>query len=387
MAERPVFIPNVKGNPVIVEMIEFQWNPGFSKKQKQKNVEELHKNAINYGISPVLEISTKSQEKLGISLSAFNLKLELQNGIMVSVESAFQSSKVFEYGGPFLDLLGMDGKKIKKDERLRKSGNLKRFFFENSEWNLEPKSSFYDWLYLNALNQNKNLSVKLLNYNGFTDIEFNPKKQFNCQARSAALFVSLSRQGILENVLSSKDSYLKYLAKFESKKPGINMSEQTDIFSATHTKKENTIIEILTKFTTEFVSLHWNKNRLEKYNVPKWIRIDNYHNSKYRNEYGCFALLKNEKIKLIGQPYIKLNLNEEKLVNFGEIIDNYLLSKKEKKHTYQDFDELYFCPIDEDLVYLSKAIKEYLINKKGIYNALPANNAINPTKNAGHEFS
>ena len=76
MAERPVFIPNIKGNPVVVEMIEFQWNPGFSKKQKQRNVEELHKNVINNGISPVLEISTKSQEKLGISLSAFNLKLE-----------------------------------------------------------------------------------------------------------------------------------------------------------------------------------------------------------------------------------------------------------------------------------------------------------------------
>lgn len=105
MAERPVFIPNIKGKRVIVEMIEFQWNPGLSKKQKQKNVEELHKNAIKNGISPILEISTKSQERLGISLSAFNLKLKLQNGMTVSVESAFQSSKVFEYGGPFLDLL------------------------------------------------------------------------------------------------------------------------------------------------------------------------------------------------------------------------------------------------------------------------------------------
>jgi len=385
MAKRPVFISKEKGNPVDIKMIEFQWNPGFSKKQKQKNVEELHKNAMNHGIKPILEISTKSQEKLGISLSAFNLKLKLKNGDMVSVESAFQSSKVFENGGPFIDLLGIDGKKIKRDERLKKSGNLKRFLFENSEWKLEPKSSFYDWLYLNALNQNKNLSKKLLTYNGFTDIEFNPKKQFNCQARSAALFVSLSRQGILENVLSSKEAYLKYLERFESKKPSLKMGEQTDIFSATHNKKEDTIIEILSKFTAEFISLHWNKSRLKKYKVPKWIRIDNYSKSKYRNKYGCFALSKNEKVKLIGQPYIKIN-KEEKLVNLGEIIDNYLLSKKETKLTYQDFDELYLCTIDKDLVYLSKAIKEYLINKKRIYNALPANNAINLTKNTGGDF-
>ena len=81
-----------------------------------------------------------------------------------------------------------------------------------------------------------------------------------------------------------------------------------------------------------------------------------------------------------------MNLNEEKLLSIGEIIDNYLFAKKETKPTYQDFDELYFCPIEEELIYLSKSLKEFLISKKGIYNALSANNAINPTKNAGHEL-
>ena len=33
---------------------------------------------------------------------------------------------------------------------------------------------------------------------GFTDIAFNPKKSLNCQARSAALYVALARDGITE---------------------------------------------------------------------------------------------------------------------------------------------------------------------------------------------
>lgn len=75
-----------------------------------------------------------------------------------------------------------------------------------------PRTAFYDWLYLSALNQNKNLALHLLNFDGFTDIEFNPAKSINCQARAAALFVSLVRRNMLDDVLSSKDGFLSKLA-------------------------------------------------------------------------------------------------------------------------------------------------------------------------------
>ena len=35
---------------------------------------------------------------------------------------------------------------------------------------------FYSWLYFIALNQNERLKVEILNYEAFTDIEFNPEK-------------------------------------------------------------------------------------------------------------------------------------------------------------------------------------------------------------------
>lgn len=366
MAQRPVFIPNIEGQPVIIKMIEFSWNPGFSKVQKQKNVEELHRKAKEHGIFPVLEISTKSTNDLGKNLSAFNLQFSLNSGKRVSVEAAFQSSKVFEFGGPYIDMLNLRGKRIKKDERLKNSGKLIYFLFENSRWDLEPKSAFYDWLYIKALIQNPTLSEKLFEYNGFTDIEFNPKRQINCQAHSAALFVSLSKKGILDKVIKTEDSFLDFLFKnYNLKEKRRNI--QTSIFDLHNFQESNKILNILSNVTNEFIYRHWNKNELKSYKVPKWIKLSDLSNKKIRNEYGCFVLVKNEHIKLIGQPYIKFGNQKETLYNFGEIIDNFLLKQENKKYLWNDFDEIYILPIEKDVIYLSKSIKEYLITK-GISN-------------------
>ena len=74
----------------------------------------------------VLEISTRSNERLGQELSAFNLKSETVNKkIPFTVETAFQSSKVFENGGLFIDLLYKTSKQAKTDERLKTSGKIK----------------------------------------------------------------------------------------------------------------------------------------------------------------------------------------------------------------------------------------------------------------------
>jgi type I restriction enzyme M protein len=53
------------------------------------------------------------------------------------------------------------------------------------------------------------LSEEILEYDAFTDIEFNHEKSINCQARSAAIFVSLSRLGKLEEALKNKEEFKK----------------------------------------------------------------------------------------------------------------------------------------------------------------------------------
>lgn len=200
--------------PKLVEEIavDFEWHPGMAASQKQKSVRSLHEAAREQGILKILEVSSKSEDHIGVSLSAFNLKVELSTGEFVSLESAFQGSKVFEKGGPYLDLYGKHGRDIKKDPRIHAGGNLQCFEFEGECWELEPKTSFYDWLYLRAVRSNEDLAYELSrNYEAFTDIEFNPKKSINCQARSCALFVSLYSADcdLLDRSLNDRELFLK----------------------------------------------------------------------------------------------------------------------------------------------------------------------------------
>ncbi len=216
MAERPVFIPVDEGNQLVNEKnISFPWHPGMAPSQKKKNISELHESAKKLGITSILEVSTKSEEKLGFLLSAFNLKVEMKDSSIIPLESAFQGSKCFQDSGPYNDLYGKTGSEIKKDERIKNSGDLSGFSFDGQEWELEPRTAFYDWLYIQAVYRQPNLGQNLENYNAFTDIEFNPRKSFNCQARSCALYVSLMKRQILENVLRDRRLFLEILGRDE----------------------------------------------------------------------------------------------------------------------------------------------------------------------------
>ena len=123
MANRPIYLPNINNdtltkNDLLVKKIwiNFDWNPGFSQKQKEKNIKFLHDEAKNKGISPILEISTKSSSETGKKLSAFSLNI---HNATISIESAFQGSKVFENGGPYQDLYNVSSRDAKKDQRIK----------------------------------------------------------------------------------------------------------------------------------------------------------------------------------------------------------------------------------------------------------------------------
>jgi hypothetical protein len=213
MATRPVFLPAKTGKPFVREIpVEFKWFPGLAPSQKQKSIVSLHESVRKkFEDARPLEISSKSLDPVGIALSAFNLRLPL-GGRPVSVEVAFQAGKKFERGGPYLDLLLRSSREAKKDPRLKESGRLLSFELLGEPWPTTPLTAFYDWLYLNALVANPDLADALPDYGAFTDIEFNPEKSINCQARSAALYVSLKRDGLLSEALSGKDAYLRIVA-------------------------------------------------------------------------------------------------------------------------------------------------------------------------------
>lgn len=209
MAKRHVYRVSNKINNYVEEVdVEFTWYPGFAISQKQRSIRDLHEKYLDlYSNDKILEISSKSENEIGVKLSAFNLMITSNDNRVFSVESAFQSSKKFELGGPYLDILDKTSREAKKDERLKKSGNLIAFQFYGKEWPLEPKTIFYDWLYVRAVYKNKELSEEIVKFDAFTDIEFNPEKSINCQARSAALFVCLHRRGLLDLAMKSIDEY------------------------------------------------------------------------------------------------------------------------------------------------------------------------------------
>ena len=215
MANRPLFTPHSASISTKTHSVEFNWHPGLAASQKHKSVAELHQSAKQQGLCRrPLEISSKSLEPLGIALSAFNLQVPLGNGKHTYVENVFQAAKVFEHAGPFIDLLYVSPLEAKRDPRLKENGML-QYFHGNAghRWPLQPTTLFSDWVYLNALVRNPQLCEQVMDYDGFTDIEFNPNKSLNCQAQSVALFISLTQAGLLRQALASPLAFTELTTK------------------------------------------------------------------------------------------------------------------------------------------------------------------------------
>lgn len=204
MANRPAWRFDSEKKKIERNSYEFVFNAGFSVVQKQKNIRALHEQIEG----KALEISTKSLEELGIKFSAFNLKLD-----HVFLENIFQSSKKYEHGGPYKDMLNMAPKDAKRDERHQTSGKLLSFIYNKEEFPLEPKTFFYDYIYILSVRECiiAEEIKKLLEYEYFTDIEFNPKKSINCQAKSAAVIKALLLEyGELPDIQKNRKEYEQF---------------------------------------------------------------------------------------------------------------------------------------------------------------------------------
>ena len=248
MAKKKYFKIDLINNKVEEKEIEYIFSPGFAKIQKEKNIKSIKENIEKKeGFeNKILEISTKSDTDLGVKLSAFNLSIKTKKDRIISVEMLFQSSKKFEKGGPFLDILDKDSKFAKKDTRLRENGKLVCFIYNGEKWELEPKTLFYDWLYINILYINKKkkkLKLKeIKKYQIFTDVEFNHEKSINCQARSLALYIVLHNMKQLKKSLKDKEIFKKNLKRI------YNLSCEEKIVQKKVTKSTSPTVERLKLF-------------------------------------------------------------------------------------------------------------------------------------------
>jgi hypothetical protein len=211
MAKRPLFLSTSNSQQFFKEVeIEFKFFNGFSLTQKAKSIVSLHQSANIQGIDNILEVSTKSSLAIGWALSAFNLMIDFDGDKKISLECAFQGSKIFEGEKQYKDIYLKSSLEAKKDARLKTSGAIIGFEFEGEYWDNEPKTAFYDWMYIKALYQNNPQTLdELCTYTAFSDIEFNPAKSINCQARTCAILVSLIKQQKIEEALSSKEKFIE----------------------------------------------------------------------------------------------------------------------------------------------------------------------------------
>ena len=202
MVKRPAW--SIKGDRLICESFEFEWNEGFAITQKQKNIANFH-NAIRKKYKEsALEVSSKGTVQTGKALSAFSLKYKED-----FLENVFQSSKKYERGGPYIDLLKVTPKEAKQDKLHKSSGKLTAFCFDNEEWQLEPKTAFYDYIYVTAVLQKYRNNLDLSKYDWFTDIEFNPNRSINCQARAVAIYKLIQSKNLFD-VTNKKDVWLEF---------------------------------------------------------------------------------------------------------------------------------------------------------------------------------
>ena len=110
----------------------------------------------------------------------------------------------------------MTSREARLDPRLIESGRLVKFQFFEVDWALEPKTAFYDWLYINALYNEPRLADHVLQHRVFSDIAFYPQRSVNCQAYSAALYVALHECGLLTpELLWRNERYLEVTARWK----------------------------------------------------------------------------------------------------------------------------------------------------------------------------
>lgn len=211
MAKRLYFVAKPSYQGLIVEKtIEFENFRGETLSQKHKSIDAMH-HAIRAfeGGGNILEVSPVSPVDIGRRLSGINLMCLTKEGDSYPLMNIFESAKVFEHGGPYMDLLSADPYSVSEDPRLRSSGRLLGFYFEDQPYGLMPRNLFFDYIYIQALNAHKELHEEILRQEMITDIEYHMGSMFASSARACAYFISLTKVGLLEESLKSLESFQK----------------------------------------------------------------------------------------------------------------------------------------------------------------------------------
>lgn len=107
------------------------------------------------------------------------------------------------------------------------------FKFEDVRFALEPKTAFYDWLYVNAIFPHREWLTRLSRYQGFTDIEFNPDVR-SIVSTVMCLVRGAECKNVLEDALGSPEAFIDIITS-HSYQPHLRRTDeraQTEFFKS-----------------------------------------------------------------------------------------------------------------------------------------------------------
>lgn len=214
MVMRPVFM--FRDNKHQEVPVEFEWVKGLDNHLIVQRYLNLHESIKEiYPDVNLLEVSTKSLNPVGKSLSPFILKTH--NGI--TVEALYQGSKIYEYGGPFQELYQRSSLEAKNHAKGKDLGDVIGFQLGRLIFDTKPTRAFYTWLYITVLMQNLDLADNLMEYNAFTDIHYNPKTMNVCQAYACSVYYTLRQGNILDLAMESYPNFCKVIYGMKVEEP------------------------------------------------------------------------------------------------------------------------------------------------------------------------
>lgn len=203
MASRNFWYVNSKSNCVNKCIIEFKWEPGLSISQKRRSCNNLMCKLNYVGNFSPLDISSASTEKLGVALSAFNLMWRGK-----PLECWYQGSKIYSIAGAMHKLYNATSMEAKQSMKASNLGKLIGFNLEGVEYPTEPRTAFYDWIYLYAMLENYGQGLDLSQYDTFTDVQATLDVDA-CQARTVAEYRLMQLTNAFD-CLSSFDSFVAW---------------------------------------------------------------------------------------------------------------------------------------------------------------------------------
>ncbi len=199
-----------EGDGLYLNEVNVQCVNRVTEKRQHKQIvsEEVHRRYKDeFSEDLILEISGGSRMRLGNALQGSRLNLTLSSKRTACVNAILLGSQRFSRGGPYVDLYEKSFYDASLDLRLKTMSRLLDYRFGRTVWPVESGRYFYEWLFLKAIHENKELASQLIQYRAFSNVTMNTRFfPFN-EARSAALYVLLHHRNLLKKALSSQNSF------------------------------------------------------------------------------------------------------------------------------------------------------------------------------------